>query len=324
MTTINIDINDDTGTSSLTSLPQTLVTSPVISPVTSASAKPTVKTLSVIEKKKRDFQECKKDLIQNLRDIRNDIEVQINDKEKEYEIHQQNVSKMIELQAETMSSIISKISGAEDEIAKSDKEFESIGKQICDYELEIERLKNIQRKLTLKTQENSSQIKNLEGQKKILENKSNSKLGTAKKQGEDLLKTIKLLKEDFKENFKSIEELEKHDKTDLTEDNHVPDNTNSIMDFLSKSIKDKEADLECPVCLETAEIPIYMCHQMHLICSKCRPKLEFCPECREKYQDMRRHRYAEKTAEELKELKLMANINSNTKKQAGSSSSKNS
>ena len=32
-----------------------------------------------------------------------------------------------------------------------------------------------------------------------------------------------------------------------------------MLDFLSKSIKEKEADLECPICMETAEIPIFMC-----------------------------------------------------------------
>ena len=42
---------------------------------------------------------------------------------------------------------------------------------------------------------------------------------------------------------------------------------------------------------------------MHLICSKCRPMLDVCPVCREKYQDMRRHRYAEETAGELQELR---------------------
>ena len=43
---------------------------------------------------------------------------------------------------------------------------------------------------------------------------------------------------------------------------------------------------------------------MHLICSSCRPKVKECPECRVAYQGPpRRHRYAEKTAEELKKLK---------------------
>ena len=39
----------------------------------------------------------------------------------------------------------------------------------------------------------------------------------------------------------------------------VSDSTRRMLDFLSKSIKEKEVDLECPVCMETAEVPIYMC-----------------------------------------------------------------
>ena len=84
----------------------------------------------------------------------------------------------------------------------------------------------------------------------------------------------------------------------------VGEGTNRMTDFLSKSIKEKEADLECPVCLETAEVPIFTCQEMHLICSHCRPQLRECPECRMPYQaQLRRHRYAEKTAIELKKLR---------------------
>ena len=43
------------------------------------------------------------------------------------------------------------------------------------------------------------------------------------------------------------------------------DSTARMVDFLTKSIKEKESDLECPVCFETAEVPIYMCPEMHLI-----------------------------------------------------------
>ena len=38
-----------------------------------------------------------------------------------------------------------------------------------------------------------------------------------------------------------------------------------MVDFLTKSIKEKESELECPVCFETAEVPIFMCSEMHLI-----------------------------------------------------------
>ena len=76
-----------------------------------------------------------------------------------------------------------------------------------------------------------------------------------------------------------------------TETAAVGGGTNRMIEFLSKSIKEKEADLKCPVCLETAEVPIYTCQEMHLICANCRPKLRECPECRAPYQAQpRRHR----------------------------------
>ena len=60
-------------------------------------------------------------------------------------------------------------------------------------------------------------------------------------------------------------------------------NTNLIA-FLTKSIEEKEEALACPVCLETADAPIFMCLQQHLVCSSCQPRVTSCPECREAYQ----------------------------------------
>ena len=77
-----------------------------------------------------------------------------------------------------------------------------------------------------------------------------------------------------------------------------------LIDFIAKSIEKKEAELECPVCFEIAEAPIFMCQQQHLICASCHPRVTTCPECREPYQQPpRRHRYAERDAEELKKMK---------------------
>ena len=73
--------------------------------------------------------------------------------------------------------------------------------------------------------------------------------------------------------------------------------------FLTKSIEEKEEALECPVCLETAKAPIFMCLQQHLVCFSCQPRLDSCPQCREGYQGLpRRHRYAERDAEELEKM----------------------
>jgi len=76
-----------------------------------------------------------------------------------------------------------------------------------------------------------------------------------------------------------------------------------LIQFIDKQISEKEKELECPVCFETATAPIYMCTEQHLVCALCRPKLSECPTCREVYTErLRRHRYAEKAAEELLRL----------------------
>ena len=95
-------------------------------------------------------------------------------------------------------------------------------------------------------------------------------------------------------------------------------NQNGMLEFLEKTmhekmqvIQEKEKDLECPVCLETAAKPIFMCPEMHLICSNCEPRMKTnswsevrkCPQCRAVYRGpSRRHRFAEKTAEEVERL----------------------
>ena len=78
---------------------------------------------------------------------------------------------------------------------------------------------------------------------------------------------------------------------------------NNLIKFLAKSIEEKEEELACPVCLMPASAPIFSCQQMHLVCSSCQPRLTSCPVCREPYQGPpRRHRYAEREAQELKDL----------------------
>jgi len=78
-----------------------------------------------------------------------------------------------------------------------------------------------------------------------------------------------------------------------------------LVDFLTNTIEEKKKDLECPVCLETAETPIYKCRMDHLVCTNCLPDLEICPECRKPYSTTPvRHRFAEKLDEEIKKLSM--------------------
>merc|ERR1719300_961643 len=56
-----------------------------------------------------------------------------------------------------------------------------------------------------------------------------------------------------------------------------------LLEYIDSKIEAKEKELECPVCLEVASVPIFCCDDQHIICSDCRPKVSVCPECRDPY-----------------------------------------
>merc|ERR1719233_2276762 len=108
---------------------------------------------------------------------------------------------------------------------------------------------------------------------------------------------LQYLKTKLQETEKFIHYLPEDDKL-------IYEPNKEFLEFIGDQIIEKEKELECPVCLEVACSPIFMCSEQHLICSTCRPKLSNCPECRVVYTGKnRRHRYAEKTAEELERLR---------------------
>ena len=75
------------------------------------------------------------------------------------------------------------------------------------------------------------------------------------------------------------------------------------IDQLAKEIEEKERDLECPVCFELCNKPIFMCDLSHQICKECKPKMKFCPQCREPYKNHKmRHKVKEMTSDKLQIL----------------------
>ena len=40
-----------------------------------------------------------------------------------------------------------------------------------------------------------------------------------------------------------------------------------MLTFRDKSIATKERELECPICLEVSEPPIFMCPESHIVCN---------------------------------------------------------
>ena len=106
--------------------------------------------------------------------------------------------------------------------------------------------------------------------------------------------------ENVMQSSKKIRLLERRNYIKPIKANLKPENK-KVFDSLSKRIQEKEAELECPVCFEICQSPIYSCgREDHLICSSCYRRLSKCPQCRERYTvNPKIHRYAEKFAVEL-------------------------
>ena len=66
-----------------------------------------------------------------------------------------------------------------------------------------------------------------------------------------------------------------------------------MVNDMESQIEALTEDLQCPVCMEEFVLEVFTCPAQHPVCSDCRPKLEQCGECREKYSmGMARHRWA--------------------------------
>ena len=120
----------------------------------------------------------------------------------------------------------------------------------------------------------------------------------------DKITTKKVVLEDMKE--KACKRVEDAMKCRLEARNRQAEQeAREMKQFLRETIKRKELSLECPVCTELAEAPIYCCSEQHLICKDCKGQVDRCPMCREIYgrQGARRHRGAEQVFEEIKELR---------------------
>ena len=136
-----------------------------------------------------------------------------------------------------------------------------------------------------------------EEKKHKLEDEIEKETERSKEKGEIFTEEIQELETKLHETINSIKNLPDGDK-------QFYEPNKELLEFIEIQIIEKEKELECPVCLEVASSPIFMCSEQHLICPTCRPKLSNCPECRVGYTGKnRRHRYAEKTAEELEKLK---------------------
>jgi len=106
------------------------------------------------------------------------------------------------------------------------------------------------------------------------------------------------LKEELEETNSNVKKFEKN----LADLPSAPGFSHDVVNLLDDQIASKRKELKCPVCFEEAAPPIYSCIAQHLVCANCRLRLEQCGICRVPYEEMLRHRYAEKDHQQMVQL----------------------
>ena len=189
------------------------------------------------------------------------------------------------------------IKTSQDEKGRKLNEVDNLDKELSDLETKITKLKLRKTELLEESKADDKRIKKYEEKKHQLETDIQKEVKISKENENIIKDEIKDLETRLKENKLLIQNLPHDDKLSC-------EPNKELLEFIENQIIEKERELECPVCLDIACSPIFLCSEQHLICSTCRPQLSNCPECRVVYTaESRRHRYAENTAEELQKLK---------------------
>jgi len=215
--------------------------------------------------------------------------------------HKQNVEDLIDKKAVEMKNVIILIDKTRDEKSRKMKAVTQVEKDILELETRIKELTFEKRDLLGACDREEDKIQKYECKRLKLEGYIENELKKNKEREMDIEVTI----QDLETKLNDIKILRDDPQNQVSTNRAQPIELNKeLLNFIDNQISEKEKELECPVCLEVAESPIFMCSELHLICCNCRPKVKACPECRIEYEGKpKRHRYAEKTAEELVRIK---------------------
>ena len=180
-----------------------------------------------------------------------------------------------------------------DKIENAEQEMKSIRNKISDKEKEVEELAVEIEYLHTCEKETACNLQKLKEDKEAMENNSDKRASKLQNEISNIESQIRRM---------PINIDKDNDKHSESEHESV---NNDLLNFLINSVQEKEKELECPVCLDVAQVPIYMCQDFHLICNTCLPKLKKCPQCGKKMPTpAKRHRYAEKHLDEKKQLEI--------------------
>lgn len=239
----------------------------------------------------------------HLRERRMDLERQISVEKEHLLTHKQNVEDLIDKKAKEMKNIIILIDKSRDDKNKKMKGVIQVEQDMSALETKIKELNLRKRDLLDDCDREDDKIQKYESKRNRLEDYIENELRKNKEREVNIEARI----EDLEIKLSGINNSANTFPNETLEGRVQPQEplNKELLQFIDNQIIEKEKELECPVCLEVAESPIFMCSELHLICCNCRPKVKACPECRVEYVGKpKRHRYAEKTAEELVRIRI--------------------
>ena len=142
-----------------------------------------------------------------------------------------------------------------------DEEIESLEKEMKNIDVERKKLIERQEQILKKCKENKGKILKLnENQMKIEEEKSIQLMSNKREMSVQQQKLLVLI------TMKPVAMNVANEKV------FIPKLT--LLDIYNRRIEAKEKEVECPMCLVPASVPIYMCEDHHLICSGCIHKVQ--------------------------------------------------
>ena len=149
-----------------------------------------------------------------------------------------------------------------------------IDSAVRDIKLKLKELKEERRNILALTKNLDASKEKLEKKKEKISCFLSKELETASEEREKIGENQALIQTEIAAKITQIRNL----ASEPVIQDAVVTNTNfstqkqneQLIRFIERQIIEKEAELECPVCLETAAAPIFMCSEQHLICSLCR------------------------------------------------------
>jgi len=191
----------------------------------------------------------------------------------------------------------------EDEKANKLKKVSKLDRELSDLMSKVTAINLKKTELLQETDDVDERILKYKFEQNKLEDLIETELVNKKQEGYIITKRINQLKTKLQETENTIRHFHSNDLT--IEETPPVQSNQQLLEFIKDQISEKEKELECPVCLDVARAPIFMCREQHLICSTCSTRVRECPECRVSYKGQpSRHRYAEKIAEELQRLRI--------------------